>query len=285
METTPLFKTHPRTWQQNRYVYPVISRRSNGLSIGINLNPDKACNFDCVYCSVDRKTPSKVKTVDLEKLRVELDNLLGLALSGEIWQLEPFINTPKKLQRLNDVAFSGDGEPTSFPLLEKACRMADELIRWHQASAKIIIITNATLLNRSVALDTSAFLDHIPHQWWCKLDAGTEPYYQMIERTKIPLQVVLENILLHGKRRPIVIQSLFLNYRGASPSPEEITAYCMRLKHLRTSGCQIDYVQVYTVARNTADAAAKPLTNAEVDAIAAQVRALGIRAETYYSPT
>ena len=45
--TINLFTLHSRNWQTNRYVYPVISRRSKGLSIGVNLNPDKVCNFDC----------------------------------------------------------------------------------------------------------------------------------------------------------------------------------------------------------------------------------------------
>ncbi len=55
---TTLFTQHSRSWQSNRYVYPVISRRSKGLSIGVNLNPDKVCNFDCVYCCVDRTHPT-----------------------------------------------------------------------------------------------------------------------------------------------------------------------------------------------------------------------------------
>ena len=34
-------RDHARTYQDFTYVYPVISRRSRGLSIGVNLNPDK----------------------------------------------------------------------------------------------------------------------------------------------------------------------------------------------------------------------------------------------------
>ena len=49
---------HPRTHAGNRYVYPVISRRAGGLSIGINLSADKLCNFHCIYCQVDRGEPA-----------------------------------------------------------------------------------------------------------------------------------------------------------------------------------------------------------------------------------
>ncbi len=285
--STPLFTQHSRSWRDNRFVYPVISRRSKGLSIGVNLNPDQACNFDCVYCSVDRTTPASaptVRSVDLEGVRTELDHLLGLAVSGAIWNEPPFDRTPPELRRLNDVAFSGDGEPTSYPGFGDACRMAADLIHWHNAPAKIVVITNATLLDRPEVQAALGFLDTVPSQVWAKLDAGTEDYYRLIERTKIPLRRVLDNLLLTGRARPIVIQSMFLRYRGEAPSTAEIVAYLGRLRDLIAGGCRISLVQVYTVARSTAEAEATPLRKTEVDAIVAQVQALGLAAEAYYGP-
>ena len=285
--STPLFTQHSRHWRDNRFVYPVISRRSKGLSIGVNLNPDQACNFDCVYCSVDRTSSvlaPTVRSVDLEVARSELDHLLGLAVSGAIWNEPPFDCTPPELRRLNDVAFSGDGEPTSYPGFGDACRLAADLIRWHNAPAKIVVITNATLLNRPETQSALAFLDTVPCQVWAKLDAGTQDYYALIERTKIPLQRVLDNLLLTGKARPIVIQSMFLRYCGEAPSTAEIDAYLGRLRDLLAGGCRISLVQVYTVARSTAEAEATPLSKAEVDDIVAKVRALGVASEAYYGP-
>src|SRR6266550_5549046 len=84
MSFVPLFTQHSRSWRENRYVYPVISRRSKGLSIGVNLNPDKACNFDCIYCCVDRTVAPTVRDVDLRLLREELEHLIQLAVTGEI---------------------------------------------------------------------------------------------------------------------------------------------------------------------------------------------------------
>jgi wyosine [tRNA(Phe)-imidazoG37] synthetase (radical SAM superfamily) len=285
--STPLFTQHSRSWRDNRYVYPVISRRSKGLSIGVNLNPDQACNFDCVYCSVDRTSPASVPTVrsvDLEGVRAELDHLLALAVSGAIWSEAPFDRTPPELRRLNDVAFSGDGEPTSYAGFGDACRLAAELIRWHHAPAKIVVITNATLLHRPEVQAALTYLDTVPSQVWAKLDAGTQEYYQLIERTKIPLQRVLDNLLLTGKSRSITIQTMFLRYRGEPPSAAEIAAYLGRLRDLIAGGCRISLVQVYTVARATAEVDATPLSVAEVDAIVARVRALGLAAEAYYGP-
>src|SRR3954462_9498498 len=124
MAILPLFTQHSRSWQRNRYVYPVISRRSKGLSIGVNLNPDKVCNFDCIYCCVDRTVPPTIREVDLDVVREELSHLIELTKTGEIWNQPPFDQPPPHLRRFNDIAFSGDGEPTSFKEFPVACGLA-----------------------------------------------------------------------------------------------------------------------------------------------------------------
>src|SRR6185369_5998646 len=105
---------HARRFAGNRFVYPVLSRRSGGISIGVNLNPDKICNFDCIYCQVDRRSESETQFVEAEQLLKELDDTLDLVASGDIYQTEKFSHTPASLRRLNDIAFSGDGEPTTY---------------------------------------------------------------------------------------------------------------------------------------------------------------------------
>src|SRR5437763_15276373 len=105
-------RDHRRTFADNIHVYAVVSRRSKGVSLGINLNPDKLCNFDCVYCQVDRTTPGGPSEVDLDVLSSELEGLLQLILSGELYGFDRFQATPPALRRLNDIAFAGDGEPT-----------------------------------------------------------------------------------------------------------------------------------------------------------------------------
>src|SRR5689334_4017990 len=238
MAILPLFTQHSRSWQQNRYVYPVISRRSKGLSIGVNLNPDKVCNFDCVYCCVDRTTPATVSEVDLNLLREELDQMVGLAGSGELFSSPPLDQTPVELRRVNDVAFSGDGEPTSYPRFLDACRIAVEVLERHgRTDGKVVVITNATLFHQTKVAEALAYLDAHNGEIWAKLEAGTEAYYRRIERTSISLQRVLFNVLAAGRIRPIVIQSLFMSLEGQGPPPEEIDAYVQRLRELVAGGC------------------------------------------------
>jgi wyosine [tRNA(Phe)-imidazoG37] synthetase (radical SAM superfamily) len=282
-----LFTLHSRNWQSNRYVYPVISRRSKGLSVGVNLNPDKVCNFDCIYCCVDRTVPAVHPDVDLTVLRSELHHMLELSSSGQLWEMSPFDQTDPKLRRINDIAFSGDGEPTSFPQFPEACELAADLLAacGLAHSTKIVVITNATLLHQTKVQQALQFLDHHNGEIWAKLEAGTDDYYKLVERTSIPLKRVLDNILTAGRMRPVVIQSLFMNIRGVPPSDDEAKAYTSRLRQLVDGGCQIKLVQVYTVARSTAEAYVAPLEPSHLDQIAAQVRQLTLPVETYYGPT
>jgi wyosine [tRNA(Phe)-imidazoG37] synthetase (radical SAM superfamily) len=286
MSILPLFTQHSRSWQQNRYVYPVISRRSKGLSIGVNLNPDKICNFDCVYCCVDRTQPPTTRDVDLAILRDELDHLLALATSGELFAHPPFDQTPPPLRRVNDVAFSGDGEPTSYPQFEDACRLAADLLqKYHRPDVKLVVITNATLFHQPRVQQALSFLDRHNGEVWAKLDAGTDAYYRQIERTSIPLRRVLDNIRSAGQLRPLVIQSLFLKLDGQGPLPDEIEAYAAHLRDLAAAGCQIKLVQIYTVARTTAVATCTPLRASELDAVSARARTVsGLPVETFYGP-
>ncbi len=280
-----LFTQHSRHWRENKYVYPVVSRRSKGLSIGVNLNPDTVCNFDCIYCCVDRTVPAMLREVDLDILSAELDHMLSIAASGELFNQPPFDATPTSLRRINDVAFSGDGEPTSFPRFGEVCRLAAGLLNAKGLyDVKLVVITNATLLQRPSVADALRFLDQHNGEIWAKLDAGTEAYYRLVERTSISLARVLENIIAAGRARPLVIQSMFMRVEGQPPSEAEIQAYIERLRELINAGCQIKLVQVYTVARRVAEVTVTPMGDAEIDQIAERVRAIPLPAEAYYGP-
>jgi len=277
---------HARTWQANRYVYPVVSRRSKGISLGINLNPDKACNFDCIYCSVDRTTDAGAalpREIDLGILREELSEMLEVARSGRLYAFDPFDNIPEALRRINDIAFSGDGEPTTCPQFDEAVKLAAELAGSFAESIKLVLITNATMLQKPAVRETLAFLDGHNGEIWAKLDAGTEPYYHLVDRTHFPFERVLENLLWCCQTRPTVIQSLFMRIHGAAPVPEEITAYVQRLSAIGRAGGRLKLVQLYTVARRPAELYCTPLTAAELAFIAQDLGAAlpGVPVEIY----
>jgi wyosine [tRNA(Phe)-imidazoG37] synthetase (radical SAM superfamily) len=279
----PVFQDHRRDYAANRYAYPVVSRRSRGVSVGLNLNPDKRCNFDCVYCQVDRTTPGADPEVDLVVLERELDDLLDLVQRGELFVSDRFRATPPDLRRLNDIAFSGDGEPTSCPLFPEVVHLAVAVRQRHcLADVKLVLITNATLLHRPRILETLEVLAANQGEVWAKLDAGTQEYYQRVERTTIPLSRVVDNITRAAQLAPVVIQALFLRLDGAGPSVAEQEAFCARLNEIRQGGGRIDRVQVYTIARRPAEEWATALEDDELQALADRVdRLAGVKVECF----
>jgi wyosine [tRNA(Phe)-imidazoG37] synthetase (radical SAM superfamily) len=282
-----LFAQHQRSFEHNRFVYPVVSRRSRGVSIGVNLNPDKICNFDCIYCQVDRVQSSETRFVELDAVLAELDEMLRLVTTGELFQTAKFAGTPDALRRLNDIAFSGDGEPTTYRNFDEIVARVAELKRRHGlADVKLVLITNASMFHRPSVKRGLAVLDDNNGEIWAKLEAGTDAYYQLVERTSVPFRRVLDNITAVARVRPIVIQSLFMRIAGAPPSPAELTAFCDRLGEIVAAGGRIRLVQVYTVARRPAEPTVAPLSNAEVDAIVELVRrTTGLPAEPFYGST
>ncbi len=277
-----LHTQHPRHWRENKFVYPVLSRRSKGISIGVNLNPDKVCNFDCIYCQVDRRSDAETRFVETDRLLAETDQMFSLVSSGALFEDELFRDVPLDRRRLNDIAFSGDGEPTTFRNFDEIIGAVAELKRRHELSGvKMVLITNASMFHKPVVERGLKILDENNGEVWAKLEAGTEEYYQLIERTKVPFRRVLDNIAAAARTRPIVIQSLFMRVAGAAPSAAEIDAFCDRLAEISAAGGNLKLVQTYTVARPPAESFVTPLTNLELQAIAAKVRMRGIAAEVF----
>lgn len=278
---------HRRAWMAFDYAYPVISRRSRGVSLGVNLNPDKVCNFDCVYCEVDRRTPPRRRDVDLDQLEREMAALLDLTVSGELFQVPPFDSARPEQRRLNDIAFSGDGEPTTeraFP--EAVARLAALKAARGLASVKLVLITDATRLQ---APDVVRGLERMmanQGEIWAKLDAGTEAYYREINRTKVAFSRILENLRATALRWPLTIQTLFLDWKGQGSSEGEVEAYLACIRGLRESGGMIQGIQLYTVARPTPEPEARPLPAAEMDRLAGRLKdgLPGLPIEVFYGP-
>lgn len=281
-----VFEQHTRNWRENLYVYPVISRRSHGLSVGINLNPDKACNFDCIYCQVDRTTPPRTRELDLAILERELRDLLAMIADGRLLSDPAFAGVAEGYRELRDIAFSGDGEPTTSPFFLKAVQLVAQIKRELSLSrVKIVLITDACYLTQPNVAAGLEVMDQNQGEIWAKLDAGTEAYYKKINRPNKPLSHVMENIIATARARPVIIQSLFMRVKDEPPPESEITAYIGRLREITQRSGKIDRVQIYTIARRPAENNVTPLSRAEVDAIAVRTaESTGLKTEAYYSP-
>ena len=275
---------HPRDWRENHYVYPVISRRSGGLSIGINLNPDMACNFDCIYCQVDRTVAPRVREVDVNRLGEELEGMIASAQSGALFDDPAFNDVPADRRTICDIAFSGDGEPTTCKFFREAVGLVVSAKRnFGLDDAKIVLITDACYLTKHDVAAGLGLMDENNGEIWAKLDAGTEEYYRTVNRPNYPLRHVMENIIAVARDRPVVIQSLFMRIDCQGPDDAELDAYVERLKEILRAGGRIKHVQVYTIARRPPQPNVTALSDAEVDHIRDLVLArTGLDAESYY---
>jgi wyosine [tRNA(Phe)-imidazoG37] synthetase (radical SAM superfamily) len=295
------YANHSRSFKDNKYVYPVLSRRAKGISVGINLNPDKVCNFNCVYCQVDRKPganviPTKVgiqndglildscfrrndkrlgsfsNEINLSLLSTELEETLDLIKTGRLFSIPPFDKIPSELRHLSDIAISGDGEPTTVSLFYE---VIEEIVRVKTAcfnDIKIILITNASGLNRPRVQDALDLIYKNNGETWAKLDAGSESYYKKVCRSNVSLQYIVCNIISAAQKYPIVIQSCFNKIGKIHPPMDEIERYALLLKEMAESGGMIRLVQIYTVARPPAEHYVAPLSEAELAFIASKVQ-------------
>lgn len=266
---------HAREFADFTFVYPVISRRSRGLSIGVNLNPDKVCNFDCVYCEVDRRTPGRVSRVDLYQMRDELVGMIRFAKDGGLAKEPKFNQVPWMTRDIKDIAFSGDGEPTMIDNFAECVQIVADVKRAELLDrTRIVLITDAAGLDKATVKRGLEIMDANHGLVWGKLDAGTEGYFRLVNRTTVRFDRILENLLQTAIVRPIVIQSLFLRIHGQIMPDSELDRYCERLCSIRQRGGQILEVHAYTVARATPESFATALTQSELDSIAGRVRSV-----------
>jgi wyosine [tRNA(Phe)-imidazoG37] synthetase (radical SAM superfamily) len=260
----------------------VISPRAQGLSIGVNMNPDKRCNFDCQYCEVDRRVPSRKSSLDVQVMVEELDRTFALIQGGRLRRRPWYRSLPEELLQLRHLTLSGDGEPTLATNFLQAARTVlymRAVGRW--PFFKIVLVTNATGLDLPRVQRGLEFFgpgDEI----WAKLDGGTQPYLDAVNRPDVRLDKILDNIVLVARRRSVVIQSLFPAILGVGPHPAEIDAYVQRLRELKARGAQIALVQIYSATRPTPNSAHGHLPLKVLSGIAQKVRQrTGLKADVF----
>ncbi|HXE41608.1 MAG TPA: hypothetical protein VN516_01195 [Candidatus Baltobacteraceae bacterium] len=273
----------PRDFLGNRFVYVVVSARARGLSIGVNMNPDKHCNFDCAYCEVNHNTVSADQSVNVDVMADELQRTLAFVFSGALHSVEQYRHVPRELLQLRHVALSGDGEPTLSPNFLDTLQAVIHVRALNPYSFfKIVLITNASGLDLPpVQAGLKLFTKH--DEVWAKLDAGTQECMDKVNRpTDCKLEKILTNIRLVAQQRPVVIQSLFPELNGAEPTSEEIEEYALKLRGLKNAGAQIPLVQIYSATRPIPNSNCSHLPLKTLSHIAERVRAVsGLKAEVF----
>ena len=272
----------PRDFMDNHFVYLTVSPRARGLSVGVNMNPDKKCNFDCIYCEVQRHQPLPELRLDVDVMAAELKQTLGFVLAGRLRERPWYRAVPDELLQLRHVTLSGDGEPTFAPNFVEAVQSIVHV----RAMAgfpffKLVLITNATGLDQP---QVQQGLKHFTRadEIWAKLDGGTQAYLQKVDKIDVPLERILGNILSLARQRPVIVQSLFPSINGEEPPAQEIEQFALRLKELKEAGANIPLVQIYSATRPTPNSSCGHLPLKALSRIAQTVRQVaGLKAEVF----
>jgi wyosine [tRNA(Phe)-imidazoG37] synthetase (radical SAM superfamily) len=275
---------HNRDVSGLTYVYPVVSRRAGGVSIGINLNINNACNWRCVYCQVPNLKRGTPPPIDLALLEKELRNFLNELLHGNF--MNEFVD--EKDRHLMDIAFSGNGEPTSakeFPevlgIVEKVLKEFNLLNPANPISIlpnpiKVRLITNGSLMDKAQVLASMKHLANINGEVWFKVDAGTSEGIAKINDVNISISSVLKRLKACAENCPTFVQTCMVAIDGQAPNEAEIDAYIALLSQVKND---IKGVHLYGLARPSMQAEAPRLGRLSpewLEGVARKIRALGL---------
>lgn len=267
---------HDRDLAGLTYVYPVLSRRAGGVSVGINLNPNNACNWHCAYCQVPDLVRGKAPDIDLLLLEHELSGFLADLTHGD-W-MERFV--PEGSRVIRDIAFSGNGEPTSAEVFAEA---VDRVLRVRDAfglaadAVPVRLITNGSLLAQARVQDGVRRLGAGGGEVWFKVDAGTTAGIERINGVRLEPAAVARNLARCAELCPTWVQTCVFRWDGAAPEEAELDAY---LDVLAQAGiARLKGVLLYGVARPSRQPEAvhvSRLSEAEIEQIAERIRQKGL---------
>lgn len=265
---------HPRESSLGQWIYPVISRRAGGLSLGLNLNLDKNCSFACPYCQVDRRIPSPADPPPALGLLKELDQFLqDYEAQGQY-----------QGHQLKDISIAGDGEPTLYKELPQLLEGLIKRRSLSESSYKMVLFTNGTHLNRA---DLSPLWPQYFAQQgevWFKLDFWDQHSFERANGKRTEHQAILTRLLSFGRSHPVTLQTCFFRHQDEPVNLDFADLWSDQLLGLLAQGLQVREIQVYTLARKPTDPRLVPYDDSTMDRVGQQIRALTDQpVEIFYS--
>ena len=279
--TKPIFLNeadHNRDVSGLRYIYPVVSRRAEGVSLGINLNVNNACNWRCVYCQVPNLTRGTPPPIDLNLLEQELRMFLGEVLHGDFMQRY----VAEGDRHLQDIAFSGNGEPTSakeFPqvlqIVEKILREFGLLDVGRDKPIKVRLISNGSLIDKPAVIESIRHLATCNGEVWFKLDAGTKSGIARINDVNLNPETHIARLRMCAQACPTFIQTCMFAMDDLPPTEADISAYLALVEQVKDV---VQGVHLYGLARPSYQAEAPRLSRLApewLEAVAQRLRQRG----------
>ena len=275
---------HSRDSAGLTYVYPVISRRSGGLSIGINLNPNNACNWRCIYCQVPDLIRGSSPEIDLQQLQKELDEFLNDVIHGDFYDR---YEVAEDLRTIKDIAISGNGESTSAAEFDQVIELIGQSINRFslQDKIKLVLITNGSLAHKEVVQSGLAKMRSINGEVWFKLDSATDAGLKNINNAGLSIDRVNENLKIVSALCPTWLQTCVFKLDGELPSMNECESYLQFLSGLKKEDIKVNGVLLYGLARPSMQPEAPRLSSvseAWMNEFADEINQLGFETRVNY---
>lgn len=239
---------HARNSAGLTYVYPVISRRSGGLSIGINLNPNNACNWRCIYCQVPDLIRGSSPKIELQQLKDELNGFLNDVIHGNFYD---HYDVVEDLRTIKDIAISGNGESTSAADFDQVIELIAQSIRQFDLHDKIklVLITNGSLAHKKVVQSGLSTISKNNGEVWFKLDSATDTGLKTINNAGLSVDKVKENLKTMSALCSTWLQTCVFKLDDFLPSQRERVSYLEFLVWIKEEGIRIEGVLLYGLAR------------------------------------
>jgi len=268
---------HSRNSAGLHYIYPVISRRSGGISVGINLNTNNSCNWRCVYCQVPDLKLGTAPPVDLIMLEKELRSFLHELLHGDFMQQR----VAEGARRINDLALSGNGEPTSAKEFALVIALIGKLFKdlALPSHIKLVLISNGSLMHRPYVKEGLRQMARFNGEVWFKLDRASTRGMQRINNTNLSMEKVRKNLVTAIALCPTWLQTCWFALDGMAPDKQDEDDYLSFVAGLLRDDIRLQGVLLYGLARPSLQAEAPrlaSLSEPQMEAFAERIRAMGV---------
>jgi len=254
MQTIPL---------QSGIIYGPVRSRRLGWSLGLNISPIsyKFCSFNCVYCQYGWTTICTLDTTDrLEDFPTPDD--FEKALESALLEHEG--------EEIDNITFSGNGEPTLHPKFEELVDIAKKLREGYFPKAKLGVLSNSSTVDMKKVHRALTKLDFRI----MKLDAGALETFKKINR---PCPEVNYGTILNGLKsiENVTLQTMFVDGKLQNIGEREVKEWVERVGEIKPVKAQI-----YSLHRPPAASSLREVTAEKLGEIAAQTeKAAGVTVE------
>lgn len=223
---------------------PLRSRRF-GWSLGIDVSGnDKQCNFDCIYCELQKQKP-------LDRMHdvLPLDTLIN-AVQGA---LQVYKSAP-----LDVLTTTANGEPTLYPHLKDFIGAIKPQV---PKGMQTLILSNGSLFGKPSVQEALLSYDIVKFS----LDAILPQVFKKVDQPSksLSLEQILEGILDFASIYPGMLVAEVLLVQGVNDSVEHIKALVAFLQQIKN----LARVDLSTIDRPPSHSA-KPISHAQLLALA-----------------